>query len=147
MNRKQLVRRGVWYIGERRKRRRQKGRFLLIAPILGSLARPALAAIASPVIKKYLVVKGDDNQGDMRKDKILLGWRVTPRRVTLPNWQSFVAIYERVSRKSLRRNVTIKRAQQTGRRRQRKRKTHKDSSLLGNIVNLETKALTSTGLL
>ena len=58
-----------------------------------------------------------------------------------------MAIYERVSRKSLRRNVTIKRAQQTGRRRQRKRKTHKDSSLLGNIVNLETKALTSTGLL
>ena len=56
-----------------------------------------------------------------------------------------MARYERVSRKNLRRNVTIKIAQQIGLR-QRKCKTQKGSSFLGNIVNLGTKALTSTGL-
>ena len=38
---KQSVRRGVWYIGGRQNRRRQRGGFLpigaLVAPILGSL--------------------------------------------------------------------------------------------------------------
>ena len=92
------------------------------------------------------MVKGDD-EGDMRRDKILLRRRVTPQRVTLPTGQSFVFRYERVSRKNLPRNVTIKRAQQIGPRRQRKCKTQKGGSLLGNIVNLGTKALTSTGLL
>ena len=67
---------------------------------------------------------------------------MTPQRVTLPNGQSFVARYERVSRKNLPRNVTIKRARHIGPKRQRKHKTQK-----GNIVNLGTKALTSTGLL
>ena len=70
-----------------------------------------------------------------------------PQRVTLPNGQSFVARYERVSRKNLPRNVTIKRARQIGPKRQTKHKTQKGGSLLGNIVNLGTKALTSTGLL
>ena len=55
--------------------------------------------------------------------------------------------YERVSRKNLPRNVTIKRAWQTGLRWQRKRKTQKGDSLLGNIVNSGTKELNSTGLL
>ena len=57
-----------------------------------------------------------------------------------------MASYERVSRKNLRRNVTIKRAQQIGLRQKRKCKTQKGSSFLGNIVNLGRKALTSTGL-
>ena len=72
---------------------------------------------------------------------------MTPQRVTLPNGQSFVARYERLSRKNLPRNVTIKRARQIGPKRQRKHKTQKGGSLLGNIVNLGTKALASTGLL
>ena len=58
-----------------------------------------------------------------------------------------MARYERVNRKNLPRNVTIKRAQQIGPRQQRKHKTQKSRSLLGNIVKLGTKALTSTGLL
>ena len=66
--------------------------------------------------------------------------------MTFPNGQSFMARYERVSRKNLRRNVTIKRAQQIGLRQKRKCKTQKGSSFLGNIVNLGRKALTSTGL-
>ena len=47
------------------------------------------------------------------------------QHVTLANGQSFVARYERVSRKNLLRNVTIKKAQQIGPRRQRKCKTQK----------------------
>ena len=58
-----------------------------------------------------------------------------------------MARYEKVSRKNLPKNVTIKRAQQIGLRQQRKRKTQKSRSPLGNIVKLGTKALTSTGLL
>ena len=49
MNRKQSVRRSIWYMSGRRKRWRQKGGFLPIAPILVSLAGPALGG---PVIKK-----------------------------------------------------------------------------------------------
>ena len=38
----------------------------------------------------------------MYREKVLLRRKVTPRRVTLPNRRSFVARYERVSRKNLR---------------------------------------------
>ena len=84
------------------------------------------------------MVKGNDGEGNMGEDKILLRRHVTPQRVALLNGRSLVARYERVSRKNLPRNVTIKRAQQIGPRRQRKRKTQKAGSLLGNIVNLGT---------
>ena len=57
--RKELVRRGVWHIGGRRRRCTQKAGFLPVAAILGSLAGPALKAIAGPVIKKYSVEKSD----------------------------------------------------------------------------------------
>ena len=96
------------------------------------------------------MVKGDNDEGNMRRDKILLRLlrqHVRPQRVALPNRQSFVAKYERVCRKNLPRNVTIKRARQIGPRQQRKCKTQKGGSLLGNIVNLGSKVLTSTGLL
>ena len=72
---------------------------------------------------------------------------MTPQCVTLPNGQSFVARCERASRKNLPRNVNIKKARQIGPKRQRKSKTQKSRRLLGDIVNLRTKALTSTGLL
>ena len=133
MNRKQSVRWGVWYIGGRRKRRRQKGRFLPITSVLGSLAGPALGAIVGPVIKKILVVKSDANKGDMRRDKILLRWRVTPQRVALPNGQSFVARYEWVSRKNLPRNVTIRIAWQIGLRRQKNAKHKKAAAFLETL--------------
>ena len=87
------------------------------------------------------MVKGDNDEGNMRRDKILLRLLrqyVRPQRV---------AKHERVSRKNLPRNVTIKTARQIGPRQQRKCKTQKGGSLLGNIVNLGSKVLTSTGLL
>ena len=92
-----------------------------------------------------MIIGGDE--GAMVRDKILLRRRVTPRRVTLPNGKSFVARHERISRKNVPIDVTIKRAQQIGPNRQRKRKTQIGGSLLGNIVNLGTEALTSTDLL
>ena len=84
---------------------------------------------------------------DMLRQKILLRKRVTPQRVTLPNGQSFLARYEKVSRKNLSGNVTITKARQIRLRQQRKRKTHKVGTILGNIVNLGVRALTSTALL
>ena len=66
--------------------------------------------------------------------------------MTLPNGQSFLARYERVSKKVLPRNVTIARTQQIGKRRQRKCKIQQRGSLLGNIAKLGPRALTTTGL-
>ena len=45
---KQSVRRGVWYIGGRQNRRRQRGGFLPIGP----LAAPILGSLDGVVIKK-----------------------------------------------------------------------------------------------
>ena len=58
--------------------------------------------------KKHLMVGGDVNVSSMHRDKILLRCRIVPKRITLPNGQSFVARYERVSQKNLPSNVTIK---------------------------------------
>ena len=45
---KQWVRRGVWYIGGRRNRRRQRGGFLPT----GALATPILGSLSGVVLKK-----------------------------------------------------------------------------------------------
>ena len=53
MNRKQSVKRGVWYIdGRRRKQRGQKGEFLPIAGLLGSVTAPLIGEIAKPILRK-----------------------------------------------------------------------------------------------
>ena len=54
------------------------------------------------------MVRGDVNVSSMYRDKILLRCRIAPKRITLPNEQSFVARFERVSQKNLPSNVTIK---------------------------------------
>lgn len=46
--RKQAVKRGVWYISGRRKRRRQTGGFFFV----GALAAPVLGTLRGVVIKK-----------------------------------------------------------------------------------------------
>ena len=83
----------------------------------------------------------------MTKQKIMLRRRITLQRVRLPNGQFFVARYERVSRRNLPRNVTVRRTRQIGPQNKRKRKTQTDGSVLGTIARLGVKALTSTGLL
>ena len=75
------------------------------------------------------------------REKILLRRLVAPKRVKLPNGQSFVARYERVSRKNLRRNITAKKVQKIGPRLWRR--TQKGGSIIGNIVKLGAKLRTS----
>lgn len=47
---KQSIKRGVWYIGGRRNRQRQRGVFLPIA----ALAAPILGSLSGVVIKKII---------------------------------------------------------------------------------------------
>ena len=55
MNRKQSVKRGVWYIGGRcRRRRRQQGGFLPIAGLLRSVAAPLISEITKPILRKIV---------------------------------------------------------------------------------------------
>ena len=55
MRRKQSVRGGVWNLGgKRRRKRRQKGGFLPIAGLLGSVAAPLIGEIAKPILKKIV---------------------------------------------------------------------------------------------
>ena len=54
------------------------------------------------------------------REKILLRRRVAPKRVMLPNGQSFVARYEKVSRKNLPRNITVKKVQKIVSRQRRR---------------------------
>ena len=70
-----------------------------------------------------------------------------PQRVRLPNGQSFLARYERVSGRNIPCNVTVKRTRQTGLRTKRRHKTQKGRNLLGTLAKLGTKALNSTGLI
>ena len=71
------------------------------------------------------------------REKILLRRCVAPKRVTLPNGQSFVTRYEIVSRKNLPRNIRIKKVQKIGLR--QRRRTQKGGSIIENIVKLGTK--------
>ena len=50
----------------------------------------------------------------MVKDNILLRRRAVPKKVTLPNGRTFYAKYERVSRRNLPRNITVKRNRAIG---------------------------------
>ena len=55
MKRKQSVKKGVWYIGGRRRRTRgQKGVFFPIAGLLGSVAAPLIGEIAKPILRKIV---------------------------------------------------------------------------------------------
>ena len=78
---KQSVKRGIWYIGGRRKR--QRGGAFLVAV----LAAPILGYLGSIVFLKKIEVKQDD--ADVVKDKILLQRHVNPKKVDLPDGQTF----------------------------------------------------------
>ena len=80
----------------------------------------------------------------MYKDKVLLGRKVTPQRVTLPDGRSFLARNERVSRKNLPSNVTIRRNRTIGPRRQIKRKTQQGAGLLGSAFSLGKNLISSS---
>ena len=81
---KQSVRRGLWYIGSRRNRCRQRGRYLPI----GALATPILGSLGGVVIKKYLEAEAVDVEF-MYRNKILFRRKVIRQRVTLSDGRSF----------------------------------------------------------
>ena len=122
-------------------RHRQSGGYFPI----GALAAPILASSGGVVIKKYLEVKGVDVE-DTHRNKILSRRKITPQRVTLPNGQSFLVRYKRVSRKNLPSNVTIRRSRTIGPRRQRKRRTQQGAGILGSVFNLGKNLLSSGAL-
>ena len=93
-----------------------------------------------------MVKEKDADADDMVRNKILLRRKMTPKRVTLPDGRSFVARYERVSRKNLPRNVTTAKAWTIGPRQQRNRKTQQGAGILGSAFNLEKNLLTSRTL-
>ena len=96
--------------------------------------------------KNYLEVKGDVDGDNMYKDKVLLRWKVTQQRVTLPDERSFLARYENVSLKNLPSNVTIRRNQTIRARRQCKRKTQQGAGLLGSVFSLGKNLIPSDAL-
>ena len=111
---------------------------------IGALAAPILGSLEGVVTNKYLEVK-DVDVDDMYRNKILLRQKVSPQRVTLPNRQSFLVRNERVSRKYLPSNFTI-RSRTIGPRRQRKRRTQQGAGILGSVFNLGKSLLSSSTL-
>ena len=93
------MRRGVWYIGGKCRRRTQKRIFFPVGAILGSLAGPLLGSVVEPVLKKKYLMQVDDADADMPEQNILLRRHTMPQQVRLPNGQLFLARYERVSRR------------------------------------------------
>ena len=71
---------------------------------------------------------------------------MTPLRVTLPDGRSFLARYERISRKNLPANVTKKRPRTIGPRRQRKCRRKQGAGILRSVFNLGKSLLTSSVL-
>ena len=94
------------------------------------------------LLQKYLELK-DIEVENMYRKKILLRQKATPQRVTLPNGRSFLARYERVSRKNLPSNFTIRRSQTIVSRHQRKRKTQQGAGILATVFNLGKNLLSS----
>ena len=72
----------------------------------------------------------------MVRDKILLRRRVNPKRADLPDGRTFYARYERVSRKNLPANVTVKKARTIGLRRRHISKQQQGSRILETVFNV-----------
>ena len=68
------------------------------------------------------------------REKILVRRRTTLQRIRLPNRQSFLARYERVSRQNLPRNVTIKQTRRIGPKNRCTRKAQKGGNVLGELA-------------
>ena len=71
------------------------------------------------------------------RQKILFGRRAVPKRVRLPDGTSFVARYERISRKSLPGNIRVTKTRTTGPR-NRRTATAKKENVRFNLANTPT---------
>ena len=88
--------------------------------------------------KKYLEVKYGDEEANMVTYKILLQRCVNPKKVDLPDGRTFYARYERMNRKNLPANVTIKKVWIIGPRCGRERK-QQGTRILGSVFKLGKK--------
>ena len=122
MNRgKQSVRKGVWYIGGRKKRtKKQNGKGFPLG-LLASVGIQILSEIAKPVFKKILG-RGKRRRKRLRWNKQLY-WekRDNPKIINLPNGKSFTSRWERISRKQLPINIKVKRNRKIGPRQNNRR--------------------------
>ena len=113
MNRgKQVVKKGIWHIGaKKRKRKKQKGGGIPLG-LLASFAGPAIGEIAKPIFKK---IPGRGKRKKMMvKQTTILRKRAAPKAVNLPNGRSFPSKWERISRKQLPVNIRVKRQRTIG---------------------------------
>ena len=117
MRGKQSVRKGIWYIGGKRKRapkrKKQKGGAIPFG-LLASIGAPILREIVKPLLGKIL----GRRLGEMAVRKhIILRKRSNPVRVNLPDGRSFTSKWERISRKQLPINIKVTRNRKIGPRR------------------------------
>lgn len=75
----------------------------------------------------------------MVRDEILLGRCVNPKKVNLPDGQTFYARYERVGRRNLPTKVTIKKTEDNRTKTQAERKQQHGSGFLGTVFNIGKK--------
>ena len=68
----------------------------------------------------------------MPRDNILLRRRAAPKKVTLADSKIFYGRYERISRRQLPRNITVKRKRAIGPRRQRQQR---GGRMMGSLFN------------
>ena len=107
MNRgKQVLKKGIWHIGSKRKtkRKKQKGGAFPIG-LIASVAGPMLSEIAKPIFKK--IIGRGRRKKKMVKQTINLRKRAAPKIVNLPNGRSFTSKWERISRKQLPINIKV----------------------------------------
>ena len=95
--------------------------------------------LATCILKKIMPGGRKKNIGvvDMFRDEILLRKRVNLKQVTLSVGRTFYARNERVSRRNLPANVTIKRVRTIGPRQLQKRKQG-GSGLLSSVFELDS---------
>lgn len=91
-----------------------------------------------------MVEDNDKDDDAMVRDQMLLSRRVNLQKVTLPDSRIFYATYQRVGRKNLLANVTIKRTRANRPQQQQKRKKQKGAELLGSAFNLGSRLFNST---
>ena len=110
---KQVVKKGVWYISGKKKKRKQKGKGLPIG-LIASAAAPFLGEIAkckADIQKKFWWWKKKKKK---MKQTIILRKRNEPKVINLQNGRSFTSKCERISRKQLPINIKVQRQRSIG---------------------------------
>ena len=101
---KQVVKKGLWYIGgKKRKRRTTQKRKGFPIGLIASAAAPLLGEIAKPIFKFWKRKK------KKIKQTVILRKKNAPKVINLPNGKSFTSKWKIISRKQLLINVKVQR--------------------------------------